>query len=134
MDEQPTLPAEVRASLPPLVRAYIAFLESQIAPLRDTGATVDPVSLWKRRRPRSITFRRHPVGELTPGKAGARQKSKRLDGRDDGSHCERDPPTDAGPGGTRAGGPGYPRGAPEPGGARGARRAAFLEREGPRGP
>jgi transposase len=35
MDEQPTLPAEVRASLPPPVRAYIAFLEEQIGLLRD---------------------------------------------------------------------------------------------------
>jgi transposase len=34
MDEQPTLPAEVRASLPPIARAYIAFLESQAALLR----------------------------------------------------------------------------------------------------
>jgi transposase len=35
MDEQPTLPAEVRAALPPGVQAYIAFLESQGALLRD---------------------------------------------------------------------------------------------------
>ena len=31
MDEQPTLPAEVRASPPPTVQAYLAFLEGQIA-------------------------------------------------------------------------------------------------------
>lgn len=38
MDEQPTLPAEVRASLPPMVQAYVSFLESQIALLRDQMA------------------------------------------------------------------------------------------------
>jgi transposase len=40
MGEQPTVPAEVRASLPPIVQAYIAFLESQIALLRDQVATL----------------------------------------------------------------------------------------------
>jgi transposase len=38
MDEQPTLPAEVRGALLPLVQAYITFLESQIAFLRDQVA------------------------------------------------------------------------------------------------
>ena len=40
MDEQPSLPADVRASLPPMIQAYIAFLESQIALLRDQVATL----------------------------------------------------------------------------------------------
>jgi transposase len=35
VDEQPTLPAEVRASLPPIAQAHIIFLESQITLLRD---------------------------------------------------------------------------------------------------
>jgi transposase len=34
VDEQPTLPTEVRASLPPVVQAYIAFLEDQVALVR----------------------------------------------------------------------------------------------------
>jgi transposase len=34
MDEQPTLPAEVRTSLPPLAQAYLGFLEAQIALLQ----------------------------------------------------------------------------------------------------
>ncbi len=38
VDEQPTLPAEVRGSLPPMVGAYVAFLESQVALLRDQVA------------------------------------------------------------------------------------------------
>ena len=40
MDEQPTLPADVRASLPPTVHAYIAFLESQVALLGGQVATL----------------------------------------------------------------------------------------------
>src|SRR5579883_2042104 len=40
MDEQPSLPADVRASLPPMIQAYIAFLESQIALLRDQVVTL----------------------------------------------------------------------------------------------
>src|SRR5439155_8329225 len=35
MDEQPSLPAEVRASLPPLVQAYLACLEAKIGLLQD---------------------------------------------------------------------------------------------------
>jgi transposase len=31
VDEQPTLPEEVRSSLPPLAQAYIVFLENQVA-------------------------------------------------------------------------------------------------------
>jgi transposase len=38
MDEQPTLPAEVRASLPPTVQAYLAILEGEIALLRSQVA------------------------------------------------------------------------------------------------
>ena len=34
MDEQPTLPGEVRASLPTLAQAYLGFLEAQIALLQ----------------------------------------------------------------------------------------------------
>ena len=40
MGEHPTLPAEVRASLPPIARAYLTFLESQIAPLREQLTTL----------------------------------------------------------------------------------------------
>src|SRR5262249_19321867 len=40
MSEHPTLPAEVRASLPPIARAYLTFLESQIAPLREQVTTL----------------------------------------------------------------------------------------------
>jgi len=35
MDEQPTLPADVRVSLPPVVQAYLAYQETQIALLRE---------------------------------------------------------------------------------------------------
>lgn len=35
MDEQPTLPADVRASLPPAVQAYLAYQDAQIALLRE---------------------------------------------------------------------------------------------------
>ena len=40
MDEQRTLPAEIRASLPPPVQAYIAFLESQISLLQGKVTTL----------------------------------------------------------------------------------------------
>src|SRR5437762_2757887 len=40
MDEQPTLPAEVRVSLPPIAQAYVGFLENQIALLRDQVVTL----------------------------------------------------------------------------------------------
>ena len=40
MNEQPSLPADVRASLSPMVQAYIAFLESQVALLRDQVTTL----------------------------------------------------------------------------------------------
>jgi hypothetical protein len=40
VDEQPTLPAEVRASLPSITQAYIAFQESQIALFRDQVAAL----------------------------------------------------------------------------------------------
>jgi transposase len=40
VDEQPTLPAEVRASLPSITQAYIAFLESQVALLREQVTTL----------------------------------------------------------------------------------------------
>jgi transposase len=40
MDEQPTLPAEVRAALPLIAQAYVAFVESQIALLSDQVATL----------------------------------------------------------------------------------------------
>lgn len=40
VDEQPTLPAAVRASLPPVVQAYVTFLESQLALLRNQVATL----------------------------------------------------------------------------------------------
>jgi transposase len=35
MDEQPSLPGEVRASLPPLVQAYLTYLEAKIGLLQD---------------------------------------------------------------------------------------------------
>jgi transposase len=35
MDEQPILPAAVRASLPPVVQAYVVFLEEEMTVLRD---------------------------------------------------------------------------------------------------
>ena len=35
MDEQPSLPAGVRASLPPVVQAYLAYQDAQIALLRE---------------------------------------------------------------------------------------------------
>jgi len=40
MDEQPTLPAGVRASLPPVVQAYLAHQDSQIALLREQIVTL----------------------------------------------------------------------------------------------
>jgi transposase len=40
VDKQPTLPAEVRASLSPIAQAYIVFLESQIAFFRDQVAVL----------------------------------------------------------------------------------------------
>jgi hypothetical protein len=40
MDEQPTLPAEVRASFQPMVQANVGFLESQVALFHDQVATL----------------------------------------------------------------------------------------------
>ncbi len=40
MDEQPSLSAEVRASLPPLVQGYLAFLDSQIGLLQEQIASL----------------------------------------------------------------------------------------------
>ena len=40
MDEQPTLPPGVRASLPPVVQAYLAHQDSQIALLREQIVTL----------------------------------------------------------------------------------------------
>lgn len=68
MDEQPTLPAEVRASLPPVVQAYVAFLESHIALLRDQVA-----ELQARVRQNSGNSSRPPSSDPP----GARPKPKR---------------------------------------------------------
>jgi transposase len=40
MDEQPILPADVRASLPPVVQAYVVFLEEEMTVLRDQVTTL----------------------------------------------------------------------------------------------
>jgi transposase len=40
MDEQPTLPGETRTSLPPVVQAYVAFLEGQIGRLQTEVTTL----------------------------------------------------------------------------------------------
>jgi transposase len=40
MDEQPILPADVRASLPPLVHTYVVFLEEEMTVLREQGTTL----------------------------------------------------------------------------------------------
>jgi transposase len=40
MDERPILPADVRASLPPLVQAYVVFLEEEMTVLRDQVVTL----------------------------------------------------------------------------------------------
>jgi transposase len=40
VNEHPTLLAEVRASLPPIAQAYIAFVESPVAPLGEEVATL----------------------------------------------------------------------------------------------
>src|SRR5690348_8764332 len=40
MDEQPTLPAEIRATLPPVAQAFVAFLEEQIRALREQVVTL----------------------------------------------------------------------------------------------
>jgi transposase len=62
MDEHPTLPAEVRASLPPIAQAYIAFLESQIALFRDQVAALQ------------ATVTKHQ-GQITDLQARAQQNS-----------------------------------------------------------
>lgn len=59
MDEQPTLPAEVRASLPPIARAYIVFLESQIALLRDQVTELQPTVTGLQRQIADLQARAH---------------------------------------------------------------------------
>jgi transposase len=40
MDEQPILPTEVRASLPPVVQSYVVFLEEELTVLRSQVTTL----------------------------------------------------------------------------------------------
>ena len=69
MDEQPTLPAEIRASLPPVAQAYVAFLEGQIAVLREQVSTLQMVvsklqgqlaDAHERKSPHSGNYSRSP--------------------------------------------------------------------------